>query len=208
MNSNLFSPFIYTHTTHHTHSARWPLSGWPPWFTESQHHFPSYECSQVLEKLPPDIQLRYHLPFWAWLRGSVILLPCLENASHQGTASDTYEKRSLPALRTGRALLLFSNSSCGLKAGLSASPRIITHTCKTFLGTLGQYFPTSHTKVCEVPISPVFHSTLSFKLLFCMTVADRVCWEHIPWREKPAPLKSPRCPSSGRLLNLCFDFLP
>lgn len=31
-------------------------------------------------------------------------------------------------------------------ACLSASPRIITHTCKTFLGTLGQYFPTSHTK--------------------------------------------------------------
>ena len=46
----------HTHTHTHTHRARRSLSGWPPWFTGSQHHLPSRKHYQVPKLFLPDIQ--------------------------------------------------------------------------------------------------------------------------------------------------------
>lgn len=119
-------PFhLHTHTHTLSLSASWPLSGWPSVIPKSQHHLPSCERSQVLKirfsQTPSQPVQRHRLPFWAWARGSVMLFPSPDKASHRGTAFDTYEKQSWHelALRTRSTLFLFSNGSSDTEDGVS-----------------------------------------------------------------------------------------
>ena len=177
-----------------TQSEGLPL-GLPPWFTGNQHHLPSCKHSQVLKLFLPNIQLRHRLPFWAWARVFAMLFSCLDNASHQGTASDTSDVKFTHVFAlTSWTLFLFSNSSRGL-ACVSARHRVTTYACKIFLSTFGQWFPMPHRQMWwRVAISLAFHSALSSELLLYVTVADRIRWEHFHWRENHGaqiPMLSP-----------------
>lgn len=146
-------PFhLHTHAHTLSLSASWPLSGWPSVIPKSQHHLPSCERSQVLKirfsQTPSQPVQRHRLPFWAWARGSVMLFPSPDKASHRGTAFDTYEKQSWhePLLWEHAARCFFSLTAALIRKTVCLSARhwVITHTYKIFLSTCGQRFPTPH----------------------------------------------------------------